>query len=559
MIKKLLSFIMLFVVTFCFVSGCKDDEKEQAVLVVDGKEVIATINRVNYTADQVYGDLINLNSNAEYLYNELEDLLIKTMIPVTESMRNRIVNEVEVWKKGIKENATISGKSYKEALATALQEEGVASEEELIEKKLFALQEEIITNQYWSNNEEKYYNDYLNNSYIYHISQILVTVSTSSGESQFFDSRPTSDNAKKLYDVIDALLNGESFYNVALRYSDDSTSKDKGGDLGIVTLNDTALSNEVKYALANYSIYFENADMENPDNFDGIFEDGFEAIPQKYVDKLGELYEKSDTYYTKNSDTDSLTTRVYARNIIFNNLFNTRSFRFLQSDENKNVKLMDEIKMPLTEEVGFGDATSQNILVNSDGNPILVVRSDSAIHFISIQKSAFAGEDELKKYYSKEVDYTDNYKTYLEKAIDENDKTARLDKLESFAKEYATMKISGNSQFAGNEDFIRYDMFNYYLNGSSNNGKFEIKNETVKNIVIQYINSKKDYMKKKITNVFNEGFEKVANLVEYSNMKIVEKEIPILKCLEKNSNDKYMCTYTYKEGFKLYGSSGGGQ
>jgi hypothetical protein len=39
--RKLLSFIMLFAVTFCFISGCKDEENgEQSVLVENGKEVV---------------------------------------------------------------------------------------------------------------------------------------------------------------------------------------------------------------------------------------------------------------------------------------------------------------------------------------------------------------------------------------------------------------------------------------------------------------------------------------------------------------------------------------
>ena len=87
--KKILSFIMLFAVTFCFAGGCKNDNDDQEVLVKDGKEVVATIkvkdqdgkvHEKDYTADQLYEDMIDSSTNAEYLYQELEDLLIKTVV-----------------------------------------------------------------------------------------------------------------------------------------------------------------------------------------------------------------------------------------------------------------------------------------------------------------------------------------------------------------------------------------------------------------------------------------------------------------------------------------------
>ena len=92
-------------------------------------------------------------------------------------------------------------------------------------------------------------------------------------------------------------------------------------------------------------------------------------------------------------------------------------------------------------------------------------------------------------------------------------------------------------------------MFMYYLNGEHNGVKFEIKNENIKNIVLNYINSQKEYVEKKISNVFNLGYDKLANLEnEYSNTINVSREIPLLKCLDNKS-----CTYTYKDGFTVTG------
>lgn len=563
MVKRLLSFISLFVVTFCFVSGCKDNNNgDQAVLVDNnGKEVIATINGVNYTADYVYDSMLTSKDTVGYIYEQLEDLLIKTVVPVTESMKNRANNYVEKIKREAKENATINNKSYKDTLAESLKNEGAASEDELYSNKIFEYQEEIITSQYWNNNKDKYYSDYLNNSFVYHIGQIFVKIDKGTNKDAF-DVEPTSTIAKKLYDVTSSLMNGESFYNVALRYSDDSTSKEKGGDLGLVTLNDTSIPDEVKYALANYSIYLENAELDGNDYFDEVYSEGIETIPQEYVDLLGEIYDNGSTnYITTITGTTSLTSRVYGRNVIFNNLYNSRTFRFLQSNGEKNVEIMDNIKMPLVTVAGFETKSAQNIVVNSEQNPILVVRSDSGIHFISIIKSAFEGAEELAKYYSKEVDYSDNYRTYLEKSIDESDKTSRLNKLEGLAKEYANMIISGNDSFKENNvDYVRFDMFKYYLDGTYNGVEFKIVDERVRNAILQYIDAEKANRKYKIEEVYTLGFEKHANAESLTNSSLFQKEIPILGCLKKDANDKYMCTYTYKEGFKTYTSvSGGGE
>lgn len=557
--KKILSFIMLFLVTFCFASGCKNDndiDDETVLVTKDGKEVVASINGVNYTADQLYGDMIGTSENAEYLYEQLEDLLIKTVVPVTDSMRARVNNEVERWKKDVKENATISGTSYKKALKTALEEEGVNSEKELVNKKIFALQEEIITNQYWKSSEEDYYNNYLTNNYVYHISQILVSVSTN-GNKDYFDVEPSQSVMEKLYKVTNALLNGDSFYQVAERYSDDSTSKENRGDMGIITLNDTSIPNEVKYALASYSIYCEEAGLEYPEYFDEIYSDGFEVIPEEYVDLLGEKYNEDSGIYhiTSTSETISLYSRVQAKNILFNNLYNSRTFRLLQSnDAVKNFKEISNAKMPLIDKAGFETTVStQKVITNESGTPILVVRSDKGIHFISITKSAFVGSEELLKYYSKEVNENDEYITYLEKSINNSDREARLAKLESFANDYATMKIVDNSDFSGNAEFIRYDMFNKYLNGKYNGVEFKITDEKVKEVVLNYINAKKKYTETKIKNVFNEGYEKLANAEgQFGNSVNVLKNIPILKCLDNKG-----CTYTHEEGFKAYTAGGG--
>ena len=375
--KKMLSLVMLFALSIGFIGGCKKDNSgdEQAVLVVDGKEIVATINGVNFSADEVFENLSSLDGSAKYLYEKLNDLMIKTIVPVSESMRSKINNEVEKWKKEIKDNATINGKSYNDSLKEALEKEEVSSEEELVEKKIFELQKQIILNDYTSKVKNENYNNFILNGNIYHISQILVSVSTN-GNSDAFGVGISESAAKRLYNVVNSLLKGESFYNVALQYSEDNNTSSNGGDMGIVTLNDATSSNfpeEVKYALASYSIYLENANITHPEYLDDVYENGIETIPQKYVDLLGEIYKDDTTRYINNVDSSSNTitstiSRMYGKNIIFNNLFNSRTFRFIQSNESNDVKEMSNIKMPVEDSPKFSSTTStQNILTNYEG------------------------------------------------------------------------------------------------------------------------------------------------------------------------------------------------
>lgn len=562
--KRALSLMLLFAISFGLVSGCKSNNKDndQTVLVVDNKDIIATIDGVNYSADQIFDSMINLNSNVDYIYEKLQDLLIKTIIPVSDSTRSRILYAIESWKEEIKQSATISGKSYKDSLKEALEKENVSSEEELIEKRIFELQKQIIASDYADKVNNQNYESFAVNGMVYHISQILVKVSTN-GNSDAFGVSISEETAKKLYNVANSLLKGESFYNVAIQYSDDSNTKNKGGDMGLVTLNDatsSSLPTELKYALASYSIYLENANISHPEYLNTVYSNGIETIPQEYVDMLNELSKDESTHINTNvSGTSSTYTssRTYARNIIFNNLFNSRTFRFIQSGQSENVKEMTNIKMPVYDSSKFSSTQStQNILTNDSGYPILVVRSDSGIHFISINMSGFASANDLKKYYSKEEDLTDNFLSYIEKASDESDKSDRLSKLETLVNDYSMMKITGNSNLTGNDSISNYNMFNYYLENGYNGRSFEIVNEKIKNLVLQYINSIIENEKLKINNQFTSEYLNHSNKVWYTDYDLVTKEIPLLDCLRKDSEGQYRCVYTYKDGFKSHNSGG---
>lgn len=554
MSKKIMSILMLFAVTFCFASGCnKEENTEQEVLVTEEGEIIATINGVNYTANDIYDEMLTTSTSVEYMYEKLEDLLISTIIPVTNTMRSTVVNEVEVWKKEIEEDASANKISYKEALKSALQEEGVETEEELIEKKLFEWQEKIITTEYKKNSKDKYLSGYFSDRSVYHISQIVINTGTNDYY-DYFNVEPEEGFFKEIYEVVDALSSGIPFYQVAVEYSDDS-SYSNGGDLGMVTLNDSNLPVEVRYALASYSKYIEGMEIDVPDYLNNVYGEGIEVIPQKYIDKLMEedsygeyFYENDSTKHINSLPSSFDNSRVYGRNIIFNNLLNSRTFRLIETETSEKAMEIDYARMPKDDVAGFSTKQTKKVLVNDEGNPILVVRSDTGIHFISIKKSPSVGLEELLKYYSTVIDETDDYTTYVEKSIDPTVQETRIAQIDALANEYAILAVKNNSNFNGNEDFIRYDMFMEYLGKSNQGVSFNITNEKVKSLVINFINGKKESVKNEIENNFAEGYETYANNAEHADNPLIVKEIPILKCLDNKS-----CTYTYADGFKVYG------
>ena len=96
-------------------------------------------------------------------------------------------------------------------------------------------------------------------------------------------------------------------------------------------------------------------------------------------------------------------------------------------------------------------------------------------------------------------------------------------------------------------------MFLKYLGQKYNGVTFEIVDNEIKTLIVNYINSQKQYVQSKINRVFNEGYERLANSEEaYGNSVNVLKNIPILKCLDNKG-----CTFTHEEGFKAYTAGGG--
>ena len=98
---------------------------------------------------------------------------------------------------------------------------------------------------------------YIDDNYLYHIGDINLSISSTSTNTDLYNITISSTEAKNIYDAFNELVTGEKYYHVAGKYSKGEGIAN-GGDLGIVSLNDGSITNELRYALIGYSSIYEN-------------------------------------------------------------------------------------------------------------------------------------------------------------------------------------------------------------------------------------------------------------------------------------------------------------
>lgn len=561
--RKLTTLSMMLLASLCFSTACSKSS-------VTETNVIATVNGTKITAENIYSDMLYNENTAKYLYEKLERALIQSAVPATKSMRTKVENEVERWRRQIEENAALNGSVYKDDLQSALETAGASSIEEYIENKIYALQKEYAREQFIDANRELYTKAFIDANYLYDVSDIVISISNSSTTTDLYNITISSGEAKKIYDVFTELVNGEKYYNIASYYSSGKTAS-SGGSLGIVTLNDSSITNELRYALIGYSSIIEGKynDFNLPNTaystaLKDLYNSGLQTIPYSYIKSLNDVepstsnsetkYHESTSsyYYSAGGNTVSSSSKVYYRNIIFNNLLNTKTPKFIsvtqeEVDAGAKAIKIDNALLPNVNEAGYSSVkTSEYILTNDLGNPYVVFKDADGLHVTSIQKTPFASD--IYDYYSN-VEKDDEYSSYIELG---NNPEERLEAVEALADRYVTKDYGSN---VANEELVGFAMFNYYLD-KPDNGGFKITDETVKSLINQYINSKSSLADLKVTTDFEGYYKTYSNLVWLRQQSYIVKEVPLLSCLVKNEKGNWSCIYKYGEGFKDNGGAG---
>lgn len=296
-------------------------------------------------------------------------------------------------------------------------------------------------------------NGYINKKLPYHVKHILVKVDASD-DNGYSRGHISSDNAAKLYNTITSLVEGNSFSNVAKNYSDDTGSNTNGGEYIMDT--EAGFVNEFQLGIYTYDTII-NPQYKDQPNYDSkldvlnITEDakeeltdfGVTFIPYGVVSTMNDVKDKtttSDGLTIYDGDED-----YYPRNIYFNKYFQNRNVGFITNEQAFSVSDFGEnYNNPTTNEVGYrtfkdnvsgntvftdidetghyktsiknffneedpeskmfktmtftieGQQVTKDILCDTEGNPILVVRnqeSSGGVHFIIVERSAFDEND----------------------------------------------------------------------------------------------------------------------------------------------------------------------
>lgn len=210
--KKKIMLLSTILVCGLLLCGCGNSKLK------NGEEVALTVNGENITADKLYKELKN-KYGIQIMIDMIDKEILNTMYKDDEDIEKKATTQLETLKAQY-------GDSWEDTLKSA----GYDDEEELKESFKLSLQRNKAIEDYVKDNIKddeikKYYEE--NTAGDISAKHILIKVDAEA------ENGLTDDEAKKkANDIIKKLKDGEDFAKLAKENSDDTGSKENGGDLG---------------------------------------------------------------------------------------------------------------------------------------------------------------------------------------------------------------------------------------------------------------------------------------------------------------------------------------
>ncbi len=386
--------------------------------------------KVEYTADDLFGETIVNPEHAEEMFNQVYKLVVRNYFTIAnpdgagtntglnqmEEINSVADKNVQIDKDTAKKNSKTNNTSEKAEFESILQSKGCENEKELREYYVFEEQQTKFKENFYKiyadeantkwpdfnllrdgsssdSEEEKKYAGYFETKVPYHISHILVNVEDSASNN-YWNGTISAENVEHLKRVVDGLKDTtKSFGTVAADESDDG-SKSVFGDLGIVD-KDKATEESDKFVKEFILGLYTYDNKYNPDDtvrarvshsnihpsttiLNGLA-DKPNYIPVGIFD---ELYENREVEGSLVIGTSSA--NFYPRNIGYNQYLNNHGLSLIEGTaEEGNFK-----KLTIAGEDHFV------LCARGTSNPILVTRAGASyqgIHFIVVNRSPFEG------------------------------------------------------------------------------------------------------------------------------------------------------------------------
>lgn len=219
--KKILICFSALLVASSTLTGCS----KKAELKVD-KQTAVAVKGGKITATNLYDEL--KKDSIEKLINMIDHKLFDKKYPTDDAEKKSVNEQIEQIKSYYKDNE----EAYLSAIKTYF---GVKTEEELKENLSLEYKKGLAVNDYLQDNIkddeiEKYYN---NNIYgDVKASHILISVKTTDDMSEDDKTKEKEKALEKAKKVISLLNDGKKFDSLVKKYSDDTATKEKKGDLG---------------------------------------------------------------------------------------------------------------------------------------------------------------------------------------------------------------------------------------------------------------------------------------------------------------------------------------
>lgn len=597
--KRWLPLIMLVCFGTCFIGGCGNSKVSDNKLNINGHDIVLKIGDTTYSADQLFGDMLSTEVGAQAAYEKILKMIVENSVETDANITASWDLMLESFEEKVKSKAASEGISESDARNSLLAEEGFASVEEKKESYIYEVKLSKIQESYWKENADKYYEEYLKNRLPYYVNHALVKTSYTANRGPY-SSVISSDDATALHEIYSLLIKGEKFSYIMAHANEDTGSKSgKGYHMDLTTsfvteflhgvfVFDSILKGETSKVPGLTSdvlnFYASSADGESY-GFNVIYASDIETLGAKASSsEYNEIntYDKNDKDESEkvgsisNSSTYGSASALYTRTVVFNQTFNNAGISVIAYDLNEQLPEGTYVVKNI-------NGKDLKLLTDENGNIVFVVcargsSSDLWVHFLTVGVSPF--DEKVKLFFSMDQEKTikdmigakkaeletknnlsdtdineileeyakelNSYETYVD--IKSEDKTkqkyrnAIIEELETYVKTYAKRGITSGT-VPGQDQFMTYDMVEYYMN----DGKVTVKDETIKNLINEYINSQKALIDLQTGNEIANGWAEYYDRISlYASEEIQNKRIP-MEC-SHGVNSGATCKYNYDEG-----------